>query len=107
LQQKSYTYQILQAICFCHQRRVLHRDLKPQNLLVDEKGTIKIADFGLARAVNVPIRAYTHEASFFPLWIFLQYACDGLKWPNIELLRTVTTGIPKSPRFRHSQKQVF
>ncbi|VDN01300.1 unnamed protein product [Thelazia callipaeda] len=59
--QKSYLYQVLQAICFCHQRRVLHRDLKPQNLLVDEMGAIKLADFGLARAVGIPVRAYTHE----------------------------------------------
>jgi len=58
---QSYMHQILEGILFCHQRRVLHRDLKPQNLLVDEHGTIKIADFGLARAFGVPVRVYTHE----------------------------------------------
>lgn len=58
---KSYTYQILQSILFCHQRRVLHRDLKPQNLLIDSKGVIKLADFGLARAFGIPVRVYTHE----------------------------------------------
>jgi len=58
---KSYTYQILQAMLFCHQRRVLHRDLKPQNLLIDKNGSIKLADFGLARAFGIPVRVYTHE----------------------------------------------
>eukprot|EP00093_Oithona_nana_P007721 07721.XXX_53507_55065_1 [CDS] Oithona nana genome sequencing. len=58
---KSYTYQILQAMLFCHQRRVLHRDLKPQNLLIDANGAIKLADFGLARAFGIPVRVYTHE----------------------------------------------
>eukprot|EP00512_Aurantiochytrium_limacinum_P001057 CAMPEP_0171490534 /NCGR_PEP_ID=MMETSP0958-20121227/3353_1 /TAXON_ID=87120 /ORGANISM="Aurantiochytrium limacinum, Strain ATCCMYA-1381" /LENGTH=384 /DNA_ID=CAMNT_0012023843 /DNA_START=749 /DNA_END=1900 /DNA_ORIENTATION=- len=58
---KSYLYQLLLGIAFCHSHRVLHRDLKPQNLLIDRTGKLKIADFGLARAFGIPIRMYTHE----------------------------------------------
>lgn len=58
---KSYLYQLLDGIAYCHKNRVLHRDLKPQNLLIDNKGTIKLADFGLARAFGLPMRSYTHE----------------------------------------------
>ena len=53
--------QLIRGIKHCHSHRVLHRDLKPQNLLIDKEGNLKLADFGLARAFGVPLRAYTHE----------------------------------------------
>lgn len=58
---QSYLFQLLQGVNFCHAHRVIHRDLKPQNLLINELGAIKLADFGLARAFGVPLRTYTHE----------------------------------------------
>merc|ERR1712224_1197922 len=58
---KRMLHQLVDGIAFCHARRVLHRDLKPQNLLVDEDGQLKIADFSLARAVTKPVRKYTKE----------------------------------------------
>eukprot|EP01029_Cantina_marsupialis_P016397 TRINITY_DN36492_c0_g2_i4.p1 TRINITY_DN36492_c0_g2~~TRINITY_DN36492_c0_g2_i4.p1 ORF type:complete len:312 (+),score=85.48 TRINITY_DN36492_c0_g2_i4:49-936(+) len=58
---KSFLFQLLRGIAFCHDRRVLHRDLKPQNLLINREGELKLADFGLARAFGIPVRSYTHE----------------------------------------------
>ncbi|KXT17195.1 hypothetical protein AC579_344 [Pseudocercospora musae] len=58
---KKFTHQLLSGIKYCHSHRVLHRDLKPQNLLIDKEGNLKIGDFGLARAFGVPLRTYTHE----------------------------------------------
>ncbi|PRP89625.1 cyclin-dependent kinase 2-like [Planoprotostelium fungivorum] len=63
---KSYLYQLIQSIAYCHSHRVLHRDLKPQNLLIDRKGALKLADFGLGRAFGVPMRPYTKEV--ITLW---------------------------------------
>ncbi|XP_053694620.1 cyclin-dependent kinase 1 [Sabethes cyaneus] len=83
---KSYMYQITAAILFCHKRRVLHRDLKPQNLLINKEGLIKVADFGLGRSFNIPVRNYTHE--IVTLWyrapeVLLgsqRYACPVDVW---------------------------
>lgn len=58
---KSFLYQLLTGIAYCHHHRVLHRDLKPQNLLINREGELKLADFGLARAFGIPVRSYTHE----------------------------------------------
>ena len=58
---RSFAYQMLSGVAHCHAHRIVHRDLKPQNILLDRHGNLKLGDFGLARAFNVPIRQYTHE----------------------------------------------
>lgn len=58
---KSFLFQLLTGVAYCHHHRVLHRDLKPQNLLINREGELKLADFGLARAFGIPVRSYTHE----------------------------------------------
>ena len=44
------TIQILRAARFAHRRGVIHRDFKPQNVIVDDEGRAKVTDFGIARA---------------------------------------------------------
>lgn len=52
-------YQLLSGVNELHSKRIMHRDLKPQNLLLSNDLSIKICDFGLARTFSIPIRPYT------------------------------------------------
>ena len=46
---KALMSQMLNALAFCHSKKVLHRDIKPNNILISSDGVLKLADFGLAK----------------------------------------------------------
>jgi serine/threonine-protein kinase len=48
----AYAIEIARALGFAHHRHIVHRDVKPQNVLVDEEGSAKITDFGIARTLD-------------------------------------------------------
>lgn len=100
---KSYLFQLVRGMAFCHMRGIMHRDLKSQNLLINRQGELKIADFGLARAFQIPIRTYTHEV--VTLWyrapeILLgqrQYACPVDTWSVGVIFAEMVTRKPLWP----------
>lgn len=58
---KAYSIMMLQGLEYLHAHWVLHRDLKPNNLLINSKGELKITDFGLAKTFGSPNRILTHQ----------------------------------------------
>jgi cyclin-dependent kinase 7 len=63
---KQHLFALLTAISACHERWILHRDLKPDNLLFLKDGTMKLADFGLARMYGTPKTRLSPQA--ITLW---------------------------------------
>ncbi|KAG4999323.1 hypothetical protein JHK87_020395 [Glycine soja] len=63
---KSYLQMTLKGLAYCHKKWVLHRDMKPNNLLIGSNGQLKLADFGLARMFGSPDRRFTHQV--FARW---------------------------------------
>jgi len=99
-QVRDFAHQLMTGMEFCHASRIIHRDLKPQNLLIHNGTSLKIADFGLARAYSLPIPQYTHEVVtvwYRPLEILLGsklYSIPVDMWGVGCILAEMATGAP-------------
>mmetsp|Transcript_14311 Transcript_14311/g.20589 ORF Transcript_14311/g.20589 Transcript_14311/m.20589 type:complete len:266 (+) Transcript_14311:628-1425(+) len=63
---KSWSKQLLSGVHYMHKNKVIHRDLKASNLLVNKRGELKIADWGLARSWNSDMKRLTNKV--ITLW---------------------------------------
>lgn len=80
---RRYFQQLVSALLFCHRNGVAHRDLKPQNLLLDADGNLKVSDFGLSALPEQLKNGLLHTACGTPAYTAPEILCrigyDGSK----------------------------
>ena len=67
--------EVCRGMDYLHRRKIVHRDLKAANLLMDETGTVKIADFGVARVMNTTGVMTAETGTYRCSAIFLDQWC--------------------------------
>uniref|UniRef100_A0A8B9Z6Z2 Cyclin dependent kinase 15 n=1 Tax=Buteo japonicus TaxID=224669 RepID=A0A8B9Z6Z2_9AVES len=83
-----FMFQLLRGLAYIHQQHILHRDLKPQNLLISCLGELKLADFGLARAKSIPRQTYSSEV--VTLWYRPPDVLLGAEYWQTEVIALLT-----------------
>ncbi|KAL0480539.1 cyclin-dependent kinase Cdk20 [Acrasis kona] len=60
---KTYARMLLRGLDHCHSLNIMHRDVKPANLLISPSGILKLGDFGLATIYVGPNKSYSHQVA--------------------------------------------
>ena len=68
---------VLAAVQHAHQNGVIHRDIKPQNILIDKEGTVKVSDFGIARVANAQTTSQDTETVMGSVYYFSPEQAKG------------------------------
>ncbi len=74
----SVTAQVLSAVACAHEHKVIHRDIKPQNIMITDEGQIKLTDFGIARVVSASTKQAKPDSAGSVHYLSPEQARGGL-----------------------------
>jgi serine/threonine protein kinase len=94
--------QLLTGLHYCHVNQVLHRDIKGSNLLIDNNGNLKLADFGLARSFSSDQNGQPLTNRVITLWYRYVFISDH---PQIHCCCITGLSLISPPKIRGSDLQ--
>lgn len=85
---RKYFRQIIRAIEYCKHKNIAHRDLKPENILLDEKGDLKVSDFGLSELCkdHSNFTQLLHTTCGTLNYLAPEVTCLAFDWNNVEII---------------------
>ena len=88
---KKYAYQLLRGLAYLHEHRIIHRDIKGANVLVDVSGELKLADFGASRQI-------AEVVTITDGFTTLQGTPVSISWPRTNVGRASLSILPHPPK---------
>ena len=88
---RQWVWQLCDAMHYAHQQKVVHRDIKPANLMVNERGELKVGDFGIGRTVADTINRVTRNSAGTPPYMSPQQMMGEKAAPSDDIYSIAAT----------------